>query len=78
MPVVATPLPTVRALIDEEGGGVLVPFGDTDATVTAVRDLLADDARRDRLADEGRAAAGRRTWEVEAGRLVTTLRTWAR
>lgn len=78
VPVVATPLPTVRALIDEEGGGVLVPFGDTDATVTAVRDLLTDEGRRARLADEGRAAAARRTWEVEAGRLVTTLRTWAR
>lgn len=78
VPVVATPLPTVRALIEEEGGGVLVPFGDADATVAVVRDLLADDARRERLADEGRAAAGRRTWEVEAARLVTTLRTWAR
>ncbi len=78
VPVVATPLPTVRTLIEEEGGGVLVPFGDADATVAAVRALLADDARRARLADEGRAAAARRTWEVEAARLVTTLRTWAR
>jgi len=78
VPVVATPLPAVAALVEEEGGGLLVPFRDTAATLEAVRRVLADRALLERLADEGRGAAARRTWEAEGTRLVTMLRTWAR
>ena len=78
VPVVATPLPAVAALVEEEGGGVLVPFRDAAGTVAAVRRVLDDSALLDRLATEGRAAAARRTWEAEGARLATMLRTWAR
>jgi glycosyltransferase involved in cell wall biosynthesis len=78
VPVVATPLPAVRDLLESEGGGVLVPFGDIAATHEAVRSLLNDPYRRARLAEEGRAIARERTWESEGARFVSMLRTWAR
>jgi glycosyltransferase involved in cell wall biosynthesis len=78
VPVVATPLPSVRALVDDEGGGLLVPFDDLPATIGAVRRILADGELRARLAEQGRLAASRRTWEVEGARLASTLRGWAR
>ena len=77
VPVVATPLPAVVALLEEEGGGLLVPFDDTEATVAAVDRILGEAGLRARLSDEGRAAAVRRTWEVEGARLASTLRSWA-
>lgn len=77
VPVVATPLPAVKALLEEEGGGLLVPFGDVGATVAAVRRILHEPGLRVRLAEEGRVAAARRTWEVEGARLASILRTWA-
>ncbi len=33
------------------GGGILVPDGDDDALVAALRDVLADEALRERLAE---------------------------
>ena len=78
VPVVATPLPAVRALIEAEGGGLLVPFDDPDATVEAVRRILDDPGLRATLAEQGRRAAERRTWETEGARLVSMLGTWLR
>ena len=78
LPVVATPLPTVVALIEEEGGGLLVPFDDLDATLVAVRRILDEPGLHAELSAQGRQAAARRTWEVEGDRLVAMLRMWAR
>jgi glycosyltransferase involved in cell wall biosynthesis len=78
VPVVATPLPAVRALIEAEGGGLLVPFDDPDATLDAVRRILDDPGLRATLAEQGRHAADRRTWETEGARLVSMLGTWLR
>jgi glycosyltransferase involved in cell wall biosynthesis len=77
VPVVATPLPTVTALLEEEGGGLVVPFDDLEATLAAVRRILEEPGLRDTLASQGVAAAARRTWEVEGARLVAMLRAWA-
>jgi glycosyltransferase involved in cell wall biosynthesis len=77
VPVVATPLPAVSVLLEGEGGGLLVPFDDVEATVAAVRRILDEPGLRARLSDEGKVAAARRTWEVEGARLASTLRTWA-
>jgi glycosyltransferase involved in cell wall biosynthesis len=77
VPVVATPLPTVVALVEEEGGGLLVPFEDLDATLAAVRRILEEPGLHDTLASQGVTAAARRTWEVEGARLVAMLRAWA-
>ena len=77
VPVVATPLPTVVTLLEEEGGGLLVPFDDVDATLAAVRRVLGEEGLRADLAAQGLEAAARRTWEVEGARLATMLRTWS-
>jgi glycosyltransferase involved in cell wall biosynthesis len=77
LPVVATPLPTVAALIEEEGGGLLVPFDDVEAMLAAVRRILSDPVLHGELSSQGRQAAARRTWEAEGERLVTMLRMWA-
>ena len=77
LPVVATPLPTVVTLLEEEGGGLLVPFGDVDATLAAVRRILDEPDLRAALVAQGLEAASRRTWEVEGARFATMLRTWS-
>ena len=77
VPVVATPLPTVAALLEDEGGGLLVPFDDIDATRAAIERIIGDAELRATLASQGIAAAARRTWEVEGARLVAMLRAWA-
>ena len=77
VPVIATPLPAVVELIEEHGGGVIVPFGDAPAAAEAVQRLTADRALWRRLIDEGRAAAAQRTWETEGARLASTFRGWA-
>jgi len=77
VPVVATPLPTVVALIEDEGGGLLVPFDDPEATLAAVRRILEEPGLHAELSAQGRQAAARRTWEVEGDRLVTMLRMWS-
>jgi glycosyltransferase involved in cell wall biosynthesis len=78
VPVVATPLPAVQELLEEHDAGILVPFGDVDASVAAVRRILSDPELLERLARAGRTAAASRTWEVEGARFATMLRTWAR
>ena len=78
VPVVATPLPAVQELLEEHDAGILVPFGDVDASVAAVRRILSDPELLERLAGAGRTAAASRTWEVEGARFATMLRTWAR
>lgn len=78
VPVVATPLPAVRALIEEAGGGLLVPFDDVDATLAAVRRILEEPGLHDVLAEQGREAVVHRTWEAEGARLASMLGTWVR
>jgi glycosyltransferase involved in cell wall biosynthesis len=78
VPVVATPLPAVTALLEGEGGGTLVPFGDAAAAAAAVRAIAEDASLRERMVHDGLAAAAVRTWEVEGARLTSTLRSWAR
>ena len=77
VPVVATPLPAVVTLLEEEGGGLLVPFDDVAATLAAVRRILDEPGLRSTLVTQGIEAAARRTWEVEGARLATMLRTWS-
>lgn len=78
VPVVATPLPAVVELLESAGGGLLVPFGDVEATASAIERLAGDPLLHARLVSEGHAAAADRTWEVEGARFTSTLRSWAR
>jgi glycosyltransferase involved in cell wall biosynthesis len=64
--VISTPYVYAREMLSDDRG-VLVPYRDADAISVAVRDLLADDARRDAL--RGRAASHGRSmqWPAVAG-----------
>jgi glycosyltransferase involved in cell wall biosynthesis len=62
VPLVATAVGGLPDLVGE--AAVLVPPGDPGAVDTAVRDLLADEARRADLARRGRERAA--TWPTEA------------
>jgi glycosyltransferase involved in cell wall biosynthesis len=77
VPVVATPLPEVAALL-ADGGGTLVPFGDVDAVEAAVREQLDDAARHGRARAEARAIGRTLTWDTEGERLVAFLAGWMR
>ena len=76
VPVVATPLPAVAALL-ADGGGAIVPFDDVDAAAAAVRALVTDDDLHARAAARARTIAADLTWEAEGERLVAALRRWA-
>lgn len=69
VPVVTTPLPLARELVERSGGGLLVAHDDATAAADAVRRLVGDPALRHRLGaaghryarehlDWGRAAEG--------------------
>lgn len=78
VPVVTTPLPQARRLVEASGGGVVVPFGDVTAAASAVRALRADPARRVALARAGRDhVRAHHDWEVEAVAFEARLRRWA-
>jgi glycosyltransferase involved in cell wall biosynthesis len=76
VPVVATPLPAVAALL-ADGGGAVVPFDDVEAATAAVRELVTDDDLHARAVVRARGIAADLTWEAEGGRLVDALRRWA-
>jgi len=55
IPVVTTPLPLAAELVQESGCGVVVPFGDAEATAAALMDLATDPARREAMGRAGHA-----------------------
>jgi glycosyltransferase involved in cell wall biosynthesis len=59
-PLVVTDSPAMRDYVTPDVQGVLVPPGDPSAVADAVDDLLADDARRQRMGHAGREAVERR------------------
>jgi glycosyltransferase involved in cell wall biosynthesis len=77
IPVVATPLPEVAALL-ADGGGTLVPFGDVDAAEAAVRRYVVDRDAHATDAARARELAAPLTWEAEGERLVSFLTGWTR
>ena len=56
IPVVQPAHGSFPELIDQTGGGVLVPPGDADALAVALAELLRDQHRRRELGTKGRAA----------------------
>ncbi|WBV43176.1 glycosyltransferase [Pseudoroseomonas cervicalis] len=78
LPVIAPDFATeVAEVVAEAGNGLLVDSADPAAIATAVA-ALADPARRQALAERGRAAAETRFgWAAEAARLVALYRRLA-
>ena len=78
VPVVTTPTPPARALVEAHGCGVVVPYGDPGAVADAVVALHEDAPRRHALGTAGHEAAKRdHDWNADGARFVEQLRAWA-
>lgn len=74
VPVVTTPLPRARRLVEEVGAGVVVPFEDVAAVADAVLALDADAETRLRMGRLGHAYAMERLdWAVWSRHFVTEM-----
>jgi glycosyltransferase involved in cell wall biosynthesis len=71
LPVVATDVGGIRAAVG--GATVLIPPGDADAAIAAVRGLSEDRPRREALVAAGLACAREHTIESETGRVARFL-----
>jgi glycosyltransferase involved in cell wall biosynthesis len=79
VPVVTTPTPPARALVEDAGCGVVVPFQDPTAAADAVLLLAGDAGRRRALGRAGHEASLRdHDWRRDGARFVAQLRDWAR
>jgi glycosyltransferase involved in cell wall biosynthesis len=79
VPVITTPTPPSRELVEGAGCGYVVDFGDARAAADAVLALAADPAGRQAMADAGREAALRdHDWNHDGARFVSTLEAWVR
>lgn len=67
LPIVASDLPDIRALVTELGVGVLVPGEDPAALGSAIRSVLEDSTE---FRKNAVAAAGTLTWDGEAQHLI--------
>jgi glycosyltransferase involved in cell wall biosynthesis len=68
-PVVSTPYWHANELL-ADGRGVLVPFGDTEATGNEIAELLTDDPRRHAMSKRAYAVGRTMTWERTAERYM--------
>lgn len=74
VPLVATDLPSVRALVQHEHSALLVPAGDSAAALTAVRRLAGDRRLARTLAENALRAASGFTWEGRGAALLRLAR----
>ena len=78
IPVITTPLPEARSIVERHDCGIVVPFGDPVAVADAVERLHSDASMRARMAANGRqATAEHYNWATEAARFVETCETYA-
>ena len=70
LPVVASDLPEIRRVVQEQDLGVLVPEGDSVALAAALRDLVGDEGKRQYYASRSRKAARVLNWESQEHELL--------
>jgi glycosyltransferase involved in cell wall biosynthesis len=71
LPVVASNLPAIRAVVSQENCGILVDPGDAQQFARAILRLLREDNLRTSLGGNGRKAAEREyNWEKESQKLL--------
>jgi glycosyltransferase involved in cell wall biosynthesis len=73
IPVVASDSPGLREAVRHEDTGLLVPHGDLDALVGALRRLLSDASLCRRLGQGGVRWASRFSWDLAADRIERNL-----
>ena len=79
IPVVATPLPLVRDIVEGNQAGIIVPFRDPEAVATAALTLHRDEELRVTLGRNGRDVVQRmHNWEDDAGPFVEVIEGVAR
>lgn len=79
LPVITTPLPAAVEVVERHECGIVVPFGDVDAVVAAVRQLNDDAELRTSMSQRGRQAVREHhDWRTEGHRFVSLLEGWAR
>ena len=70
-PLIASDLPVLREVLEDEGNAVLVPPADIDAWARAIADLLADPERAARIGARGRGdLEAHYTWDARAERIL--------
>jgi glycosyltransferase involved in cell wall biosynthesis len=74
LPAISTPSGCAASVIRHGENGVLVPFRSVDALVSAIADLLADDAARRRFGAAARSAVTGMTWRATAERTLAVYR----
>lgn len=78
LPVITTPLPLARAVVETHGCGIVVPFEDPAAVATAVLSLRSDQRLRDEMSRQGRqAVCSFYNWNDASARFVSQLEEWA-
>jgi len=83
VPVVTTPTPPARSLVEEARCGVVVPFGTVQevaaAAAAAIRDLAADPAAAAAMGRSGHEAAlAEHDWASDGPAFVRVIEGWAR
>lgn len=79
LPVIATPLPLVRDIVEDNQAGIIVPFRDPESAATAALTLHHDEQLRVALGRNGRDAVQRmHNWEDDAGPFVEAIEEVAR
>ncbi len=74
IPVITTPLPYARQIVETHDCGIVVPYDDADAVVAAIDRLRADSSLRQRLANNGRQAAiTNYNWAVDGQTMIAAL-----
>lgn len=71
---IATPAGSASSVIRDKQSGLLVPYRDADALVSAVRELFADEGLRRRLGAAARDAVAGMTWRATAERTIDVYR----
>ncbi|MDQ3438925.1 MAG: glycosyltransferase family 4 protein, partial [Planctomycetota bacterium] len=72
-PIVATSLPAIREVLNDDEHALLVEPGDTGAMAAAIGRLLQDHALAERLARAAYGAAPQYTWARRAERIEALL-----
>lgn len=78
VPVVATAGGFAAGLVEEEGLGIVVEPGETDAVAAAIRKLLTDDAFYARCVSSLDRVRPRFSWDIVTRPLVEALERWKR
>lgn len=82
LPVISTPLPLAKEMIDESSAGEIVDHGDVDHVATSVvavaRRLALNPDEREAMGTAGRRyVEAQHSWNVDGDRFVAQLESWA-